>query len=369
MKILHFSDTHIWLNIENTTREQDFYNNFEKVIDEAILEKPDLVVHSWDLFHTSKPTNKAISCVVSNFLKLSKHNIPLVIIAWNHDTPRLSTTTHAFEIFKNIENIYISYEPKIDNFEINWFNIVTLPHIHNENLFNEKLWTINDFLKTDKKNIFVSHFGFSAKDYEEFTDEISWVNIPVSVLSDMQKFDYVALGHYHKHFILKNASYSWSIEKTSFNWKDNKIWYSIVEFQDKIKITHKLLPTRSMIDYGEFDCDKIDDFDNFLDVLWEKINLEEIKNSIFKISFININTKLMMSFNDNKISQFFENVFYLEYKKLKTQKSGEKINIKISEKNFIYKNFKEFYKNFSKKNNLEYSQDLENNILEKLKNL
>jgi DNA repair exonuclease SbcCD nuclease subunit len=38
-------------------------------------------VHSGDLFHTSKPSNKAISVVVENFLKLEKAGIKVIVIA------------------------------------------------------------------------------------------------------------------------------------------------------------------------------------------------------------------------------------------------------------------------------------------------
>lgn len=67
MKIVHFSDTHLWINIDNTTREDDFYNNFKIVIDDIISIKPDFVIHSWDLFHYSKPWNKAISIALEWF--------------------------------------------------------------------------------------------------------------------------------------------------------------------------------------------------------------------------------------------------------------------------------------------------------------
>ena len=106
MKIIHFSDTHLWITLENTTREDDFYNNFEKIIDEIIKLNPEIVIHSGDLFHTSKPSNKAISIIVKNFLKLENANIKTIIIAWNHDTPRLSITTHPFEIFKSLKNYH-----------------------------------------------------------------------------------------------------------------------------------------------------------------------------------------------------------------------------------------------------------------------
>jgi DNA repair exonuclease SbcCD nuclease subunit len=64
MKIIHFSDTHLGISIENTSRENDFYDNFKKVIDDIIFFRPDFVIHSGDLFHYSKPGNKALSVAI-----------------------------------------------------------------------------------------------------------------------------------------------------------------------------------------------------------------------------------------------------------------------------------------------------------------
>lgn len=36
-----------------------------------------------------------------------------------------------------------------------------------------------------------------SKEYDEYTDEISWVNILMQDLEKIKTFDYVALGHYH----------------------------------------------------------------------------------------------------------------------------------------------------------------------------
>gem|GEM_PF-6573517 len=58
--------------MDNTSRALDFYNNFLKVIDEVLIKKPDFVIHSGDLFNSSKPSNKAVSIAISGFLRLEK---------------------------------------------------------------------------------------------------------------------------------------------------------------------------------------------------------------------------------------------------------------------------------------------------------
>ncbi len=369
MKILHFSDTHLWIWIENTSREEDFYLNFQKVIQDIIGLKPDVVVHSGDLFHTAKPSNKAISVVVSWFLEISKI-CPLVLIAWNHDTPRLSTTTHSFEIFRDIENIHVFYEPKIQNILINNINFVCLPHIHDEKVFLEELNKTQDFINKDTKNVFVSHFWLSSKEYDEYTDEISWVNISMSILWDLQNFDYVALGHYHKHFILKNMSYSWSIENTSFNWKNNNIWYNLVDFTNpKIQIEHIKLPSRKMLDLWNIDCLWVEEMPELLEILDKNIDKENIKNAIVKIFFINIETKLMMNFDDNLIWKYFSDTFYFEYKKIKYQKENAYISLSDNTKDFMTESFWDYFEKYILENNLKVDDKIKDEIMLKIKGI
>lgn len=365
MKIFHFSDTHLWIWLENTTREEDFYKNFEFVINEILQKKTEIVIHSGDLFHTSKPSNKAISVVVENFLKLEKAGIKVIIIAWNHDTPRLSLTTHPFEIFKSMENFYVFYEPGIKNIEISWINFIVLPHIHDENIFKGELKKAGNFLKENTKNIFISHFGISAKEYDEYTDEISWINITLEELNTLKKFDYVALWHYHKQFNIWNICYPGSIEHTSFNQKNYKIGYNIFDSKTLKKESFEL-SSRPMIDLWEIDCKDIISTKELIEYLEKIIDTKNLKDAIVKVVLVNITNKLILEFDEKLFLSFFSETFYFEYKKIKFQENKEfKTNINETS-NTISDNFEIFFDNydFSDKNikKDELKKDLQNLI-------
>lgn len=346
MKIIHFSDTHLGINIENTSRENDFYDNFKKVIDDIIFFRPDFVVHSGDLFHYSKPGNKALSIAIEWFLKLSNAGIKTIIIAWNHSTPRLISTTHPFSILEKIPNLYTFYEQKLDNIEFENINFVCLPHIYNEELFREELWNSSELKKEWKLNILISHFWLQSKEYDEYTDEISGVNILIQDLEKIKSFDYIALGHYHKNFCIgKNIYYSWSIEKTSFNQKDYKIWYNIVSFEPELKVEFAPLETRKMIDLWKINCENIYCMDDLILNIENNIDLGNIQNSITKIFLYNIKNKLALEFDDNKLSKLFKNTFYFEYKKdfyREDRNKNEKYDIDISQDDFIKNIFDDF---------------------------
>lgn len=360
MKIIHFSDTHLGINIENTPRENDFYDNFKKVIDDIIFFRPDFVIHSGDLFHYSKPGNKALSVAMEWFLKLSSAWIKIILIAWNHSTPRLASTTHPFSIIEKIPNLYTFYEQKLDNIEFENINFVCLPHIYDEALFREELWNSTKLKKKDKLNILISHFWLQSKEYDEYTDEISGVNILIQDLEKIKSFDYVALGHYHKNFCIgKNICYSGSIEKTSFNQKDYKIWYNIVSFEPELKVEFAALETRKMIDLWKINCENIYCMDELLSLLedaktFEKLskweNLKKlIDEAIIKIFFYNIKNKLALEFDDNKLSKIFKTAFYFEYKKdfyREDRNENGKYNIDISQDDFIKNIFDDFINDY-----------------------
>jgi len=392
MKIIHFSDTHLWIWMDNTSRDEDFYKNFIKIIEDIVKEKPDFVIHSGDLFNSSKPSNKAISVTIKWFLKLEKAGIKVIIIAWNHDTPRLSTTTHSFTIFENFEHFKVIYKEELEIFETEKINFVCLPHIYSEEKFKQQFNEGLEFLneeksnkelknsakKNNKINIFISHFGLQAQEYEEYTDEISGVNILISELEKLKKFDYVALWHYHKNFcISKKICYSGSLEHTSFNAKDHKIGYNILEFDEDWNFEKKVkyLQTRKMIDLWIIDCEKIENTDELLEKIIsmeEYSTKEEFKNylsgAIVKIFFENINNNLLLEFQDIKITDFFSETFHFEYRKAKLEdkKNNFDAKIDISNSNFVEDIFSDFLKDFEIPEWIN-REELEKELIEKIK--
>lgn len=343
MKILHFSDTHLGFNIDNSKRDDDFYNSFNNVIDYAINNGVKYVLHSGDLFHFSKPWNKAISVCVDWLLKLSEHGIKTIMIAWNHSTPRLTNQTHAFEIFKEIPNVFLIYKDLTDAVEFDDLNLVWLPHIHSEKVFKEELSKAWDFLKSGKLNIYMSHFWITAQEYDEYTDEISWINILKEDLENLKKYDYVAMWHYHKNFKIWNIHYSGSLEHTSFNQKWNKTWFNILTIKDNKleKVDFIETKSRNMAEYF-LDCNTLRETSEVLEKLKEW-NLE-IKDNIVKFNFENMGQHLLLEFKDTEIWEFFKEAFHFEYRKIRKQDSESNLTWNFEEtENFINDAFDDFW--------------------------
>ena len=125
VRIVHFSDTHLghqqYPRVDEhglNQRERDLYDAFDAVIAHAIDTKADLVVHAGDLFDGVRPSNRALAHALEGFLRLSKAGIPAVVIAGNHEHPKLRETGSSFRLFAHLDGIHPVYQGKRQTLEL-----------------------------------------------------------------------------------------------------------------------------------------------------------------------------------------------------------------------------------------------------------
>ena len=93
VKVLHFSDSH--LDVPATKfgprrfeRKQDFLQTFDTLVEYALEKRPNIILHTGDLFNGINPRNPARAHVMTAFRKLHSQGIRIFIISGNHDVPR-----------------------------------------------------------------------------------------------------------------------------------------------------------------------------------------------------------------------------------------------------------------------------------------
>jgi len=87
--VLHTSDTHLgYRQYGIVERENDVYDVFGEIIDIALREHVDLVVHSGDFFDTIRPPPQAILTAIRHLRRLREKGIPFITILGDHDTPK-----------------------------------------------------------------------------------------------------------------------------------------------------------------------------------------------------------------------------------------------------------------------------------------
>lgn len=196
VKIAHLADTHLgYRQYGLIEREKDFYESFEKIIDDIIDKEVDYVIHSGDLFEQGKPPINALLCAQKGFVKLMENKIPVIVIAGNHDFIQKKDTSIPQKLYEN-ENFHILtiHDRYI---KINEDIIVAgLPYIQksHEKAVKKMLNEIVKSVKSYKHKILMLHGGTTK--HFEFNPEFELDTIP-------KGFDYYAMGHIHKR-ILEN---------------------------------------------------------------------------------------------------------------------------------------------------------------------
>ena len=108
MKFVHVSDTHLGCQIPveyGEIRKYDFLNSFKQVIEFAIKEKVDFIIHSGDFFDDYfRIDSKYLLEILDILFKLKDNKIPLIFIRGNHDTKGLRQ--NVLEILKRLDLVY-----------------------------------------------------------------------------------------------------------------------------------------------------------------------------------------------------------------------------------------------------------------------
>ena len=320
MKIIHFSDTHLGyndldvLNDENVNqREADFYDAFSQVVERIKLIKPDYIIHTGDLFHRSSPSNRAITFALEQFKIINSLNIPFIIIAGNHSTPRTNLSSPIMKIFENFENIYTSYSQEYKKVAFDEVIFHTLPHMNDETKAVEQIELCEAEIDESKKNVMMMHCSVGAHFLmQEFGE---WV-YPKDKEYLFEKMDYVALGHWHgfgqvgKH---KNVFYSGSTERTSLGDKRNSKGFIELMLDDEASLFGALQTEYKEINIRPI-VSKIINAEEYESSL-ESLDFEDTLNAIVEVRLINLTPLQSIDIQNAQIIKLFENAMSVTIKR------------------------------------------------------
>lgn len=269
IRLLHFSDLH--LGIENygrldpqtglSSRLQDFLRCFDAVVDFALGDNIDLVLFCGDAYKTRDPTPTYQREFAKRIRRLSRAGIPTLLLAGNHDLPLAVGKAHTLEIFDTLDVDNVTVANKLGTHALETMGgpiqIVAVPwpiksHLATRDEFkgltlaeiNAQLADIIDDLVSKEiarldptlPTVLAAHgtvFG-AAYGSERSVLLGQEVIIPTSVVAN-PVFDYVALGHIHKHQVLRDAHppavYSGSVERIDFGEEGEEKGFVLVEVE------------------------------------------------------------------------------------------------------------------------------------------
>lgn len=224
LRLAHLADLHLGLRqftrqtpVGINQREADVARAFRHAVDGVIAAAPDAVLIAGDVFHSVRPTNPSI---VDSFNQLRRvraalPDVPIVVVAGNHDTPRSTDTVSILRLFEALPDVHVvDGPPRVIRFDRLELAVTGYPRQsfvapHRPTVAPEPgvRW-----------NVLVMHgeiAGVVPGDRSSAT--ATGATMELSELH-AERWSYVALGHYHVACrVAANAWYAGSLEYVSAN--------------------------------------------------------------------------------------------------------------------------------------------------------
>jgi DNA repair exonuclease SbcCD nuclease subunit len=335
MRIVHISDTHLGFRQYGLQeREEDFKKAFVDAFEKIAELRPDVVVHTGDLFDYSHPPTRALKTAMEVLSKFSHKGIPVFILPGTHDLPKTAGMTESpTTILAFINGVYDFGLTEGQNFTVKQkvdgkpLTLCGIPYSIDPLRLKEYITN----MKAPKgTSILLFHEGLKEI-FPEF--EISIKDLPAG-------FDYYGIGHIHKRREFRHPKTSapicfpGSTEITDFSDADQEKGFYLVEInKKKVDLEFvKLRAGRPFVDLPEIDCtDKDPEI-----IVTEAIQL--IKKHTREGSVVRLNLAGKMALGKVGAINFIEiekyatseaNLLYLEYNnqiepiELKGQRIGE----------------------------------------------
>lgn len=267
IKILHLSDIHLGsgfshgrLNPETglNTRLEDFVAALGCCIDRAIAEPVDLVLFGGDAFPDATPAPIVQEAFAAQFRRLVDAEIPTVLLVGNHDQHSQGAGGASLCIYRTLGVPGFVVGDRLETHRILTRNgaiqIITLPWLTRSTLLTRpeteglSLSEVNQLLidrlrvalegeirRLDPKlpTVLLGHLMTDTAQFgaERFLAVGKGFTVPMAILT-RPCFDYVALGHVHRHQILSEQPlvvYPGSIERVDFSEEKEEKGFVLVE--------------------------------------------------------------------------------------------------------------------------------------------
>ena len=266
MRILHFADLHI--GVENygridpdtglSTRLGDFLQTYDELVDYAIDTGVDLVLFCGDAYKSRDPSQTHQREFARRIARLSSAGIPTFLLIGNHDTPQVIAQATALEIFPtlNVANVHIG--DRLITYIVETrdgpLQVVALPWIkrgdylatnvargqtHTE--INEALQDmITNAIKVRAESldssipaVLAGHVTISQSTLaSEQSMMLGHDHVLLNSNVALPQFDYVALGHIHRHQVLSQnpyVVYAGSLQRVDFGEERDDKGFCVVE--------------------------------------------------------------------------------------------------------------------------------------------
>ena len=267
MRILHFSDLHI--GVENygrtdpetglSTRLGDFLASLDQVVEFALTQDVDLVLLAGDAYKGRDPSQTHQREFAKRLAQLSEASIPTFLLVGNHDLPNAVSRATAVEIFATLRvpNLYVGANLStytvatpagpLQILAVPWpRRSVLLGREESRGLSIDEIRAEIERRMTDAIEnraqqldpnlpaIIAGHVTVNGATVgTERSMMLGQDHILLASALDRPQVDYVALGHIHKHQILRQdppmVVYSGSLQRVDFSEEGDEKGFCVVD--------------------------------------------------------------------------------------------------------------------------------------------
>ncbi|HEX5164274.1 MAG TPA: exonuclease SbcCD subunit D [Thermomicrobiales bacterium] len=253
MKLLHFSDLHLGVELYGTldsrtglsSRVGDFLKVFDIIVEQAIEGGYDAVLFSGDAFKNRDPSPTLQREFARRVFRLAQAGVPIVIIVGNHDLPNVLTRATPVEIYQVLSIPGVHVCRTIERIDVETksgkLQVVALPWVTRSMLLAaDQYRAMGDVdLEREMSSLIANAVRGLMAELDPTLPAVLMAHVSVQGASlgyeqsimlgrdvtvglddlNSRGFDYVALGHIHKHQVLGTnppAVYAGSPERIDF---------------------------------------------------------------------------------------------------------------------------------------------------------
>ena len=266
MRILHFADVHI--GVENysrtdtdtglSTRLHDFLETFDELVDYAIGANVDLALFCGDAYKSRDPSQTHQREFAKRIVRLSEAGVPSFLLIGNHDTPHVQGRATSLDIYRTLPLPMVTIGDNAATYRIETragpIQIVAVPWVRRSQLLardemrglstieiNAKISdTLTNLIQIQAQRldphipaILAGHVTVNdARTSSEQSMMLGSDHVLLRSSVALPQFDYVALGHIHKHQIIGRSPhvvYSGSLQRIDFGEERDEKGFCVIE--------------------------------------------------------------------------------------------------------------------------------------------
>ena len=352
MRILHFSDLHI--GVENygrldpetglSTRLGDFLGSLDEVVACAVEEKIDLVLLAGDAYKGRDPSQTHQREFAKRLSRLSNEGIPTFILVGNHDLPNAVSRATAVEIFRTLQVPRLYIGDSLQNYLVPTANgpiqILAVPWPRRGGLLSreESRGLTIDEIRQELENritlaiqdrisqldprtpaILTGHLTVNGATVgTERSMMLGQDHVLLASTLHQPQLEYVALGHIHKHQILRDDPpmivYSGSLQRVDFTEEPDQKGFCLIDLDQEAPQGQRL----TNFEFRKVDARKFLTIDVEIkagdpdptDTVINEIKTKDIDDAVVRIR-ISIPSELETHLRESEIRMSLETAHYI----------------------------------------------------------